>query len=673
MNNPAKRAAQLRQELNEHSYRYHVLSDPIITDGEYDKLYHELKALEEADPDLITPDSPTQRAGYEPESDLPKVQHPRPILSLSNAFDTEGILAWYERVSKLLAEDTAVDFVVEPKFDGLSVVLTYQDGVLTQAATRGNGEIGDDVTLNVRTINTIPLRIPVVGDAKVPARLAVRGEILFLKDAFAGLNARQKAEGLPLYVNARNTASGTLKQKDARITAERPLTAFIYAIVDADGDVPQTQWETLNYLKTLGFHLADEVRHFDDIQKVADFVTGFVDQRDQLPYEIDGLVIKVNDHRLFDELGVVGKDPRGATAYKFPALEATTKLLDVTINIGRTGVVTPTAVLEPVFLGVTVRNASLHNYDQIRDKDIRLGDTVIVKRSGDVIPYVIGPVIAKRDGSEQPIEPPTVCPICNSPIMQPEGEVAYYCTNPACPERVARNLIYFVSRGAMDIDGLGEQGIRLLLDQGLIEDEADLFLFDTEQLNGIEGWGQKKIDNLSASLAAAKTRPLAKLLASLGIRGVGSTVAGLISDRFRSMDAIANASMEELETVEGIGHVIAAAVVEWFGMARNQQLLAKFRQAGVNMQAEEIEQASDSLNGLTFVLTGTLPTLSRDDAKALIESHGGSVKSSVSKKTDYVVAGEAAGSKFTKAQDLGVAILDEAGLQSLIISGSKKD
>jgi len=671
MNNH-NRAAQLRQDLNAHSYRYYVLDDPIITDGEYDKLYHELKALEEADPNLITPDSPTQRAGYEPLSDLPKVQHPKPILSLSNAFDGDDLRAWLERIQKRLAEDTVLDFVVEPKFDGLSIVLTYQDGVLVQAATRGNGEIGDDVTANVRTIGTIPLKIPVIEPSEkihIPARLVVRGEVLFLKSDFAELNKRQQAEDLPLYINARNTASGTLKQKDARITATRPLTAFVYAIVDADGAVPNTQWDTLQYLKTLGFHMASDSQYFDTLDATIEYAEGFVEKRESLPYEIDGLVIKVNHNPTFEELGVVGKDPRGATAYKFPAQEATTTLIDVTANVGRTGVLTPTAILEPVFLGVTVRNASLHNYEQIRDKDIRLGDTVIVKRSGDVIPYVVGPVISARTGHEQPILPPAVCPVCNSPVIQPEGEVAYYCTNPACPERVARNLIFFVSRAAMDIDGLGEQGIRLLLEKKLITDEADLFLFDTSQLSNLEGWGEKKVANLNTSLERAKQRPLATLLSSLGIRNVGATVARLITEQLPTMEAISQATAEELEAIDGIGGVIAEAVVEWFAEARNKTLIQKFQQAGLTLEAQTTLQASDVFSGLSFVLTGTLPTMTRDEAAALITSHGGTIKSSVSKKTDYVVAGDAAGSKLTKAQNLGITILDQQGLLDLIAAG----
>ena len=663
----AERAAELRRELNEHSYRYYVLSDPVISDSQYDHLYHELRALEEANPDLITPDSPTQRAGYEPQGDLSKVTHPRPVLSLSNAFDTDDLLTWHERVTRLLPPSTPLEFVVEPKFDGLTVVLTYENGVLVQGATRGNGEVGDDVTANVRTVESIPLRIPVLEDGPPPpARLVVRGEVLFLKEAFEKLNQQQREADLPLYINARNTASGTLKQKDPRATAERDLSAFIYDILLVEGAAPRTQWESLAYLRDLGFPLTDEARLFNHIHDVADYATAFTVRRHDLPFDIDGLVIKVNDHLLREELGVVGKDPRGATAFKFPAEEVSTKLLGVEVTVGRTGILTPTAVLEPVFLGVNVRNASLHNYDLIAEKDIRIGDTVLVKRSGDVIPYVIGVVAAARTGDEIPILPPEACPISGDPVIRPEGEVAFYCSNPACPERVARNVIFFVSRGAMDIDGLGENGVRLLMEQGLLADEGDIFYLKADDLLALEGFAQKKVDNLLASIEAAKSRPLWRLITSLGIRGVGSTVAGVLATHFFTLDALAAATLDDLTTVDGIGPHTATAIVEWFAQPHSHELIEKFRAAGVNLQAEQREQASDKLAGLTFVLTGTLPTMSRDEASGLIESNGGSVKSSVSKKTDYVVAGEAAGSKLTKAQDLGVPILSEADLLNLV-------
>ncbi|MBN1201423.1 MAG: NAD-dependent DNA ligase LigA [Anaerolineae bacterium] len=667
----AARAEDLRRQLHEHIYRYYVLNAPVITDGEYDALFHELAAIEAKHPELQTPDSPTQRVSSDLQTDLPKVEHTAPILSLGNAFGADDVRGWRERIGRLLPENFALDYVVEPKFDGLTVVLTYTDGLLTLGATRGNGDIGDEITPNVRTIHTVPLRIPVSPDGPpAPRRLVVRGEVLFLKQDFEELNRRMAEEGQPLFVNARNTASGALKQKDARVTASRPLTMYCYAIVDADGNVPGTQWGTLDYLRRLGFLTADGViRQFDDLEAMIAYVEGFEDRRHDLPYEIDGLVIKVNDHVIYDDLGVVGKDPRGAIAFKFPAEEVSTTLLDVVANVGRTGVLTPTAVLEPVFVsGVTVRQASLHNYDLIEEKDIRIGDTVIVKRSGEVIPYVVGPVIAARTGDERTIQPPETCPACDSPVERDEDEVAYYCTNPACPERVARNIEYFVSRGAMDIEGLGERGVRLLLSEGLIHDEADLFTLAAETLLPLEGFAEKKVQNLLTSVQAAKERPLARLLGALGIRGVGTTVAGMLVQQYHTLDALATATVEDLEAIEGLGPHTADAVVEWFATPRNRALIDKFRAAGVRL-AEELgteKTASNALAGLTFVLTGMLPTLQRNEAKALIEKHGGKVTGSVSRKTSYVIVGEAPGSKLAKAQQLGVSLLDEDGLLAMI-------
>ncbi|NLF78242.1 MAG: NAD-dependent DNA ligase LigA [Chloroflexi bacterium] len=670
-NDIAARAAELRRLVNEHNYRYHVLTAPVITDAEYDALYHELKAIEAEHPELVTPDSPTQRVGSDLQSDLSKVRHVAPVLSLGNAFSGDDIRAWRDRIGRLLPDGLELDYVVEPKFDGLTVVLTYVDGTLSLAATRGDGEVGDDVTPNARTVRTIPLRIPVSPDGpRAPSRLVVRGEVLFLKRDFERLNQTMRDEGLALYVNARNTASGALKQKDARITALRPLTMYCYAVMEADGELPATQWDTLAYLRSMGFLTADEmIRHFDDLEAVIAFLEAFEKERHNLPYEIDGLVIKINDLGTFNRLGVVGKDPRGAIAYKFPAEEATTRLLDVIANVGRTGVLTPTAVLEPVFVsGVTVRQASLHNYDLIEQRDIRIGDTVVVKRSGDVIPYVVGPMPGARTGEERPITPPAECPVCNSPVQRDEDEVAYYCPNPACPERVARNIEYFVSRSSMDIDGLGERGVRLLLNNGLIEDEADLFALDGADLLGLEGFAEKKVQNLLASIQAAKDRPLQRLIGALGIRGVGNTIAGLLVEHYHSLDELAAATVEDLQTIEGLGPHTAGALIEWFANERNRRLIEKFRMAGVRLEAHPAESAtvSSRLEGLTFVLTGTLPTLKREEATALIEQHGGKVTGSVSGKTSFVVAGAEAGSKLAKARQLGIPILDEDSLLSMV-------
>lgn len=663
-----QQAESLREQLNYHIYRYHVLSDPIITDAEYDRLFLQLKALEDEHPQLITADSPTQRAGSDLSEDFPKVRHPQPVLSLANAFDVDDLQQWENRNRRLLAENTELNYVLEPKLDGLSIVITYEDGVLTQAATRGSGYEGDDVTANVKTIRSVPLRIPVGQNAPpAPERLVVRGEVLFLKKDFEALNQKQAEQELPLYVNARNTASGTLKQKDSRITAERPLTCYIYSVLDSVGITLENEWDMLEYLQDMGFYIPPDSAFYPTLSSIIQQLPTWESRRDAMDYEIDGLVIKINDLRIADELGVTGHDPRGAIAYKFPAQEATTRLTGVTVNVGRTGKITPTAQLEPVFVsGVTVQNASLHNYDLINKLDIRLGDTVIIKRSGDVIPYVIGPVTGKRDGSEQPIDPPETCPFSGDPVIQPEGAVDYYCSNPRCPERVFRQVEFFVSRGAMDIEGMGPQTVKTLIDAGFITDEADIFYLEAEPILELEGFAQRKVDNLLAAIEVAKQRPLAQFLASLGIDGVGGTVAGFLSETFGSIEALKDATTEAIEAIDGIGPIIAQNVVAWFADDYHLQVIDKMRKAGVQMQAEAKETASSTLEGLTFVLTGTLPTMKRDEAAALIEAHGGRVTSSVTKKTSYVVVGESPGSKAEKARQNNIPMIGEDELKALI-------
>lgn len=664
----ARRAAELREQLHEHIYRYHVLSRPVISDADYDGLYNELRELEATHPELITPDSPTQRAGSDLSEEFAKVRHPAPILSLSNAYSVEDLQAWEERNLKLLPAGTQLTYTLEPKLDGLTIVLTYENGVLIQAATRGNGEIGDDVTPNVRTIRAIPLRIPVDHTRRAaPERVTVRGEVMFLKHDFERMNTRQLEQGLPSFINARNAASGALKQKDSRITATRPLTAFVYGIVDSRGLALDKQWDMLEFLRDMGFQVAPDAAIYPTLSDIIQQIPTWESRRNQLDYEIDGIVIKVNDLRIAEELGVVGKDPRGAVAYKFAAQEATTRLLGVGFNVGRTGRVVPNANLEPVFIGgVTVSSATLHNFDFVRNLDIRVGDTVIVKRSGDVIPYVVGPIVDARTGDEQPILPPERCPFCDTPIMQDEGAVDYYCPNVYCPERVYRQAEFFVSRGAMDIDGVGGQTIKLLIENGIIKDEADLFSVTREQLLELEGFAEKKADNFLAGIEAAKKRPLAQLITSLGIDGVGSTIATALANRLGSIDAIEAASVEEIDAIEGIGDVLAQNIHDWFADPYHRGVLEKLRAAGVKMVGEARVLAGDQLAGMTFVLTGTLPTLSRDEAAALIEAHGGKVTGSVSKKTSYVLMGDAPGSKADKARQLGVPIIGEDELWQMV-------
>ena len=681
MSAPAARAEHLRRELREHQHRYYVLHAPSISDAEYDRLFDELVALEAAHPHLATLASPTQRAGSDLAGDFAKIPHPTPILSLDKATTPKELTDWQTRNRKLLtaeSEDEVPPFAytLEPKLDGLSIVCHYEDGLLTRAATRGNGLLGDDVSANVRTIPSVPLVIPVdAAGPQIPARLVARGEVLFRKEDFARLNEEQEAQDLPRYINARNTASGALKQKDSRQTATRPLSAFFYAIiddesVDTDNDViPTSQWGRLNYLRALGFPIAPDAAHCPSLDDVCAALPAWEARRDALPYEIDGLVINLDERALARQLGVVGKNPRAAIAFKFPAQEVSTRLLGLTLGVGRSGKVTPSANLEPVFVGgVTVENASLHNFAYIAARDIRLGDTVLLKRSGDVIPYVVGPLPGARTGEETIIAAPARCPFCDTPLSQPEGMVDLFCENEICPERLFRNVEYFVSRAAMDIAGFGPQTVRTLIAEGQLRDVGDIFRLQREALLPLERFAAKKVGNLLAAIDAARERPPAQLLTALGIDGVGPQVAALLLAEFSSLDALAGAEVAALEDIEGIGPILAANLVAWFGDVANQQLLTKLRDAGLDFAAESApdDSAPQPLAGLSFVLTGTLPNLSRKEASELIQAAGGQVRSSVSAKTDYVVAGEAAGNKAAKAAALGLPILDEDGLRALL-------
>jgi len=669
---PTKRAAELRELIHYHNYRYHVLDSPVITDDEFDALYRELVELERAHPELVTPDSPTQRAGAPPRDELPKARHAVPVLSLANAFSDEDIRAWRTRIGKLLPEGARLDYTTEPKFDGLSVVLTYENGVFTLGATRGDGEIGEDVTPNLRTVRSLPLRIPADPDGPpAPPRLVVRGEAYFTLSAFEALNRRRVEEGEQPFVNPRNAAAGALRQLDPAITAARPIELACYAILDGEGDLPTTQWDALHYLAGLGFPVTlDLCAHFteDHFEAMLAHVHAWENRRADLDFEIDGAVIKVNDLATAADLGIVGKDPRSAIAYKFPAEERTTKLLDIGVNVGRTGVLAPFAILEPVEVsGVTVKQATLHNFDDIAAKDIRIGDTVIIKRSGEVIPYVVGPIADLRDGSERRIEPPTHCPSCGSPTIRRGEEIAIYCSNQDCPERILNGIAYFVSRGVMDIEGLGWRIVRQLFDAGLVRDVADLYSLTMGDLLRLEGFAEKKAQNLLDAIEASRAQPFDRVLTALGITGVGSTVAALLIGYFPSMDALMAASLEEIDAVPGIGSQIATAIVEFFVDARNRALIEKLRAARLQMaSAKPVAAASQRLAGMTFVLTGTLPTLPREEASDLIRAHGGRVAGSVSAKTSYVVAGESPGSKLQKAHELGIPVLDEAGLLALI-------
>lgn len=694
MINAHKKLESLREEIRQHNYRYHVLDAPLISDGEYDRLLHELKAIEAEHPEWITPDSPTQRAGAPPADKFDKVRHPAPILSLANAFGAEDAYAWFERIRKLDERVNNASFTVEPKIDGLTVVLHYRDGVFVQGATRGDGVIGEEITANLRTIKAIPLRIPVaekeerrkkeqgelplfedsqslITHHSLPNYLVVRGEVFINHADFAALNERLNEAGEKTYQNPRNTAAGALRQLDSSITARRPLTLLVYQIVHAEGGtVPNSQWERLNYLRELGFPVTQDARRFDSIDETIAYCESWEAQRHELPYEADGIVIKLDDLELSDSLGIVGKDPRGATAYKFPSLEVTTTINEIQVEVGRTGVLTPKAVLEPVEInGVIVRNATLHNFDFIAEKDIRIGDRVLVKRAGEVIPYIIASITETRSGQERPYTPPSACPACGQPVEHLEGEVAWYCVNAACPAQRIRNIEHYVSRTAMDIVGMGGKIVEQLVGEGLLGDVADLYTLSKEALLKLEGFKEKKASNLLNGISESANQPLNRLLTGLGIRGVGESVAADLANHFGSLDALSAATQADLENIEGIGPNIAAAIVDWFLLPFNQQLLGKLRDAGLQFEpqvASRKSQEGGALDGLTFVITGTLPSMSREEAKAFIQSHGGKVTGSVSAKTDYLLVGESAGSKLTKAESLGVKIISEDELKGFV-------
>jgi DNA ligase (NAD+) len=663
---------KLVQEINLHNYRYHVLDNPIISDIEFDHLLLQLREIEAQHPEWVTSDSPTQRVGAPISEKFSKVKHPSPILSLANGFNAEDIRAWIERIAKLDSRVINADFVIEPKIDGLTVVLHYHDGVFMQGATRGDGVIGEDITSNLRTIRVLPIRIPVDAQEKpVPSNLVVRGEAFINKQDFEKLNQSLEEAGEKTFLNPRNTAAGALRQLDPNITAARPLVLLTYAIVDSDGEIPTKQWDTLYYLRNLGFPVSSLSEYCPDLETVIQKCAEWQQKRDQIPFEIDGIVIKLNDLNLANELGVVGKDPRGAIALKFPAREVTTRIEDIRVNVGRTGVLTPYAVFEPVEIGgVIVKQATLHNFDFISEKDIRIGDRVLVKRAGDVIPYVIGPVKDLRDGSEQTYTPPQQCPACSQPVEKFEGEVAWYCVNNACPAQLIRNIEHFVSRPAMDIAGLGIKIVEQLVENRIVKTVSDLYSLTRDDLLKLDGFADKKAENLLQAIQASKNQTLARLINGLGIHGVGEVMAADLANHFRSIDKLASATLDELLTIEGIGPNISTAIVDWFQQDANQQIIQKLKGAGVKIAldplSDEIPNQPGIFSGQTFVITGTLPTLSRDEAKELIQQNAGKVTDSVSKNTSFLVVGENAGSKLEKAQKLNIPILSEQDLLQMI-------
>ena len=661
---------ELKRQINYHLYRYHVIDSPVISDNEYDQLVKELLAIESEHPEWITPDSPSQRAGAKPLDKFVKVKHPAPILSLANAFDAEDIYAWYERISRLDARVRDTGFVVEPKIDGLTVVLQYENGIFIQGATRGDGIIGEDITANLKTIRALPLNIPVENNGPTPpSEIVVRGEAFINIRDFENLNKRLEEAGEATYQNPRNTAAGSLRQLDPTLTATRPLTILVYAIVSANGPIPVTQTDLLTYLSSLGFPVP-ESQYCPEIKDTINAYNQLTEKRDQMAYEADGAVIKINDIPLAQSLGIVGKDPRGAIAYKFPAREVTTKLLDIGVNVGRTGVLTPYAILEPVEVGgVIVKQATLHNFDYIRDKDIRIGDRVLLKRAGDVIPYVIGPIIDLRTGNEKIFTPPQKCPTCGQKVEHFEGEVAWYCVNNSCPAQLIRNLEHFASRGAMDVVGMGIKIVEQLVEADLVKDVADIYTLNKNHLLGLEGFADRKADNLLSAIETSKSRPLNRVINALGIHGVGEVMALELANHFTNLDQLSNANTEHLLNIEGVGPNIAMAIVDWFKQDTNRQILQKLHQAGVwPIEDTEIRQSVGQarLMDQIFVITGALHGYTRDEIKEIIQQNGGKVTDSISKNTSYLLVGEQPGSKLKKAQELGITIIGMDEFNKLI-------
>jgi DNA ligase (NAD+) len=664
------RAAQLRDELTEHGRRYYVLDDPSITDDQYDKLLDELRAIEAEHPELLTPDSPTQRIGGEPVSALTKVTHRQPMLSLANARSEEELRAWIERMRNHLAregiEDPEFQYVAEPKIDGLAISLVYRDGVLETGATRGNGEVGEDVSHNLRTIPTIPLRIE--GD-DVPALLEVRGEVYMSLADFAALNERRAERGLSTFMNPRNSAAGTIRQLDPKLMAERPLSMWSYGVGVTEGISFASHWDALQWLKGHGFRVNDDVARLTTEDEVVERCRSWEQRRGQLDFEIDGVVVKVDDVELQRRLGVVGRDPRWAIAWKFPPTTAITRLKGVQWNVGKFGDLHPFAELEPVHVGgVTVKLATLHNEEDIVRKDLRPGEDVIVLRAGDVIPQVLSPAPHVVENKKRPRipRPPKRCPFCKTETVKVQGEVFTKCPNRDCPERRWQLLKHYVSRGAMDIDGLGEKQVGQLQQAGLVKTPGDYYRLTVEQLTELEGWGQISAERTVANIAATKDRPFGRVLFAVGLEEVGYVTGRNLAQQFRNIDALLAATPEQIAATQGIGPKMAEKIAEQLADEKMRDLIDDLRREGVTLELEGPPPGEGPLAGKTFVLTGTLPDLTREQASERIVAAGGRVTSSVSKKTDYVVAGENAGSKLTKAESLGVAVLDEPGLLGLL-------
>ncbi len=663
------RIDELRALLHRYNYEYFVLDAPTVSDAEFDELMNELRRLEAEHPELITADSPTQRIGAEPSSAFSTIRHEIPMLSLSNVTSEQEVRDWVDRVYRLSGHQS-VAFVTEPKIDGSAVSIIYRDGVLERGATRGDGVTGEDVTTNIKTVRNVPLRItPLQEEIEVPTVLEVRGEIYMRRSDFEELNRRRLDAGETPFANPRNSAAGSLRQLDPRLTAARPLRLYSYGVGYAEGNVPGTHFEQIEMLRALGFPVTDNARLCETLDEVWRECESWLEVRNDLDYEIDGVVIKVNDLNLQTELGAVSREPRWATAYKFPAIQKTTVINDIEINVGRTGSLNPVAILEPVEIGgVTVRRATLHNEDEIERLGVMIGDTVVVERAGDVIPKIIAVVEAKRDGSERPFSMPDQCPVCGAQAVRLEGEVARECVNVSCPARLREQVRHFVSRGAMDIEGFGSKLAVRFVDLGLISDFSDIYDLDWDQVGQLEGFGAKSIENLQQSIETSKQQPLSRLINALGIRHIGERNARALAHHFRTMDRLLHASREELELIPGIGSVVAEAVFDFIQEPKNRELISRLEQLGLRMDEGEqaAGRADGALSGKTVVLTGRLDRLTRTQATEYLEQAGAQVTSSVSRKTDLVIVGADPGSKADRARDLEVTIISEDELLELL-------
>jgi DNA ligase (NAD+) len=669
MSKPDKKILQkieeLREEINHHNYLYYVLDSPEISDAQYDRLFDQLVELEKKYPDLVTLDSPTQRVGAAPLEEFHTVRHSLPMLSLNKATSEEEFVDFHRRVVELSGvPEKKIQYAVEPKFDGLAVELVYREGVFTVGSTRGDGVVGEDVTQNLRTVKTIPLKL--LGK-HLPLLIEVRGEVVMNKEDFARLNRSREKSEEPLFANPRNAAAGSVRQLDPKITSSRPLSMHVYGIGRVEGKTLSNHWESMQFLKELGFKPSRYVELCDTADQVRKFYDKLGRVRDDLPYEIDGMVVKVNDFALQERLGELSRSPRWAIAWKFPPQQENTRVRDIMVSVGRTGALTPVAVLDPVRVGgVEVSRATLHNEDEVKKKDIRIGDWVVIQRAGDVIPEVVSVVASKRTGKEKKFVMPDRCPVCGSKVERPEGEAIHRCTNVACPAQIKENLAHFVSKGAMDMEGVGYKYLEQMIDKKLISDQADLFFLKKSDIMKMDRMGDKLAENILSAIEKGRSPSLTSLIYALGIRNVGYHLAGVLAKNFRSIDNLAKQSMEDLTQVHEIGPILAESIYNFFHNPKNLKVLEKLKKGGVKFPTEKAAIKQTPLSGKTFVLTGGLESLTRDQATKMIEEMGGRVTSSVSKKTDFVVAGKDPGSKYDKALELKVKTLDEEEFKKLV-------